>query len=151
MESLSEDQIQRYARHIVLPEVGGRGQLHLLRTNVRVDLSNHPAAVCASSYLAAAGVGNLLLCGPVMRPVSDKDITLCIPYGKEDLGRPRLDALSARIAETNPDVVVREQHADDFIDAELQLSPAWNANISETLITGGRAALDVLTTLLARL
>jgi len=52
---LSEDQIQRYARHILLPEVGGAGQERLLTSEVR--LSGEPALVeLAGEYLSAAGV-----------------------------------------------------------------------------------------------
>ena len=52
---LSEDQIQRYARHILLPEVGGVGQEKLLAAEVRV--SGEPALVeLAGAYLSAAGV-----------------------------------------------------------------------------------------------
>ncbi len=52
---LTEAQIQRYARHVLLPKVGGRGQERLLEATVRVDAEG-PEAQVALSYLAAAGV-----------------------------------------------------------------------------------------------
>lgn len=58
--TLSEDQIQRYARHIILREVGGRGQQRLLEARVRVP-GGHRATEEAARYLTAAGVGTLVL------------------------------------------------------------------------------------------
>jgi hypothetical protein len=57
---LSDFQIDRYCRQIVLPEVGGQGQELLLRAEVAIHGSSDAALVCAS-YLAAAGIGTLSL------------------------------------------------------------------------------------------
>ncbi|MGH7818178.1 MAG: ThiF family adenylyltransferase [Candidatus Binatia bacterium] len=55
---LSDSQIDRYARQIVLPEIGGRGQERLLAATVAIRGGGDAAAV-AASYLAGAGVGTL--------------------------------------------------------------------------------------------
>lgn len=60
MEVLTRDQLRRYARHIALREVGGTGQLRLLRAHVRL-VGAGPGAEEAARYLAAAGVGQLTL------------------------------------------------------------------------------------------
>ena len=56
---LSPSQAQRYARHVLLDEVGAAGQLRLLSTSVRVA-GTGVAAEEAARYLVAAGVGNVL-------------------------------------------------------------------------------------------
>lgn len=79
--SLSEDQIQRYARHILLREVGGRGQQRLIDARVRVP-GAHRATEEAARYLTAAGVGTLVLdpdalalLGPTLRAMNP-DVTV---------------------------------------------------------------------------
>lgn len=81
---LREDQVQRYARQILLREVGGRGQLRLLAARVRVHGEGR-AAEEAATYLAAAGVGALVL-----------DAALAARIG------PRLAALNADAALMRP-------------------------------------------------
>jgi len=55
---LNEDQIERYSRQIILPEVGGRGQESLLRASLWISDAVEPLAA-AARYLAAAGVGRI--------------------------------------------------------------------------------------------
>lgn len=61
---LSEEQIQRYSRHVLLPEVGGVGQERLLASSVLIAYSEdeESAALIALAYLAAAGVGRVGWC-----------------------------------------------------------------------------------------
>jgi adenylyltransferase/sulfurtransferase len=99
---LSEAQVQRYSRHILLPDVGGVGQKRLLAAAVSVDVSM-PAAATAAVYLAAAGVGTIHLAGDVAAPVTDDDLRGGIGYGAVDRGAPRGDALAARLRAVNPD------------------------------------------------
>jgi hypothetical protein len=104
---LREDQVERYARHILLPDVGGVGQKRLLAAAVVVELGPDPAAESAAlAYLAAAGVGRLLLAGDVAAVVTDAEARVSILLGAGDVGRPRIDAITARIAALNPDVRV---------------------------------------------
>jgi hypothetical protein len=105
--ALREDQIRRYARHVLLPDVGGRGQERLLRARVRVELGPERAAEAAAlAYLAAAGVGTLVLVGDVDGPLGDDEVARGILYGASDRGRPRGEAARARIAALNPDVSI---------------------------------------------
>ncbi len=55
---LSDSQIERYARQVILPEVGGRGQERLLAASVAVDGRGDAARLCAT-HLASAGIGRL--------------------------------------------------------------------------------------------
>ena len=66
---LTDSQIERYSRQIVLPEVGGRGQERLLAASVAIRGESSAAVFCAA-HLAAAGVGELQIDG------TDADVSL---------------------------------------------------------------------------
>jgi hypothetical protein len=63
MGRFRDDQLVRYARQMVLPDVGGTGQERLLAARVLVRAGGGAAARAAATYLAAAGVGRLVLDG----------------------------------------------------------------------------------------
>ncbi len=56
---MRDEQVRRYARHILLPDVGGLGQTALLVATARVDVS-HRAGLIAACYLAAGGTGTIV-------------------------------------------------------------------------------------------
>jgi len=60
-----DEQVRRYARHILLPDVGGLGQTALLVSSAKLELreSEPLAELIAAQYLAAGGVGTLVLAG----------------------------------------------------------------------------------------
>ena len=60
---MRDEQVRRYARHILLPDVGGLGQTALMVSTVRVPLreSEPFAELTAAAYLAAGGVGTLIV------------------------------------------------------------------------------------------
>ena len=62
---MRDEQVRRYARHILLPDVGGLGQTALLVSTARIELrESEPAAeLIAATYLAAGGVGSIILSG----------------------------------------------------------------------------------------
>lgn len=62
---MRDEQVRRYARHILLPDVGGLGQTALLVSTARLELreSEPEAVLIAATYLAAGGVGTLVLTG----------------------------------------------------------------------------------------
>jgi len=99
----TEDQIHRYARHIILPEVGGEGQRKLLDASVLVVGAGglgSPAAL----YLAAAGVGRIGLADH-----DDVDLTNLqrqILHQTKDVGRPKTASGAETIEAMNPDVDV---------------------------------------------
>jgi hypothetical protein len=63
--AVRDEQVQRYARHILLPDVGGLGQTALLVATARIDLREADpfAELIAAQYLAAGGVGTLVIRG----------------------------------------------------------------------------------------
>jgi molybdopterin-synthase adenylyltransferase len=100
---LSEDELERYARHIVLRDVGGPGQAALKRASVLVVGAGGLGAP-ALMYLAAAGIGTLGV-------VDDDTVSLSnlqrqVIHATPDIGRPKVDSAAERIAALNPHVNV---------------------------------------------
>ncbi|HEX2801514.1 MAG TPA: HesA/MoeB/ThiF family protein, partial [Phenylobacterium sp.] len=93
----------RYARHLVLREVGGPGQQKLKAASVLIVGAGglgSPAAL----YLAAAGVGTLILADP--DDVDRSNLQRQILYAEEDVGRPKAEAAADRLAGLNPHIFV---------------------------------------------
>lgn len=100
---LREDQIERYSRHIILPNVGGKGQEKLLAAKVLVIGAGglgSPAAL----YLASAGIGTIGIVD------SDKvelnNLQRQIIHSMKDVGRPKVESARDRINAINEDVKV---------------------------------------------
>lgn len=105
--ALSSDQLERYARHIVLRDVGGPGQERLARARVLVIGAGGLGAPMLQ-YLAAAGVGTIGV-------VDDDTVALSnlqrqVIHGTPDIGRLKTASASDAIQRLNPDVRV-EVHA----------------------------------------
>jgi molybdopterin/thiamine biosynthesis adenylyltransferase/molybdopterin converting factor small subunit len=99
----SPQQAGRYARHIILPEIGGVGQRRLLNAKV-VLIGAGGLGSPTALYLAAAGVGAIGI-------VDFDDVDLSnlhrqILHGHANLGRPKVDSARDRLADVNPDVRV---------------------------------------------
>jgi molybdopterin/thiamine biosynthesis adenylyltransferase len=106
-EVLSELELERYARHVVLPEIGGAGQQRLKRARVLVVGAGGLGAPVLA-YLAAAGVGTLGI-------VDDDTVSLSnlqrqIIHDTGHVGRPKVESAAAALARINPHVRT-ETHA----------------------------------------
>ena len=100
---LSRDEIQRYSRHLIMPEVGMDGQRKLKAARV-LCIGAGGLGSPASMYLAAAGVGTL---GIVDFDVVDaSNLHRQIIYGVSDVGRRKLEVARGRLREMNPDMNV---------------------------------------------
>jgi len=97
---LDDLRIERYARHILLREVGGVGQEKILSSTVRIDGLSE-AGCWAATYLVLAGVGRLHLADP--RPVPAGGLLPLLPAAEE--GSPRDQVAVTALASLNPDVV----------------------------------------------
>ena len=97
------EQVQRYARHLILPEVGGAGQRKLLNTSVLL-LGAGGLGSPAALYLAAAGVGKIGILD--FDVVDASNLQRQILHGTEDLGRLKVDSAADTIRSINPDVEV---------------------------------------------
>jgi adenylyltransferase/sulfurtransferase len=104
---LSSEELERYARHIVLREVGGPGQAALRRARVLVVGAGGLGAP-ALLYLAAAGVGTLGIVDDDVVALSN--LQRQVIHGTLDIGVPKTDSAAATIHSVNPHVTV-ERHA----------------------------------------
>jgi len=128
MSDFTEEQIHRYARHIILPEVGGEGQRKLLDARVLVVGAGglgSPAAL----YIAAAGIGCIGLADH--DEVDLTNLQRQILHSTEDVGRLKTESGAETIRAINPDVdVVR-------IDGRIDSSNALEILGSFDLVVDG--------------
>jgi molybdopterin/thiamine biosynthesis adenylyltransferase len=101
--SFTDEELDRYARHLVLREIGGPGQQKLKASSVLVVGAGgigSPAAL----YLAAAGVGRIGLVD--MDEVAVSNLQRQILFDARDLGEPKVEAGARRLAALNPHTAV---------------------------------------------
>ena len=105
--NLTDAQIERYARHLILDEVGEAGQEKLLAARVLVVGAGGLGSPLLL-YLAAAGIGTLGV-------VDDDDVDLSnlqrqVIHGEEWVGRPKVASAASALARINPEVRVEPHH-----------------------------------------
>lgn len=99
----SEKWIERYSRHIILPEIGGTGQKRINEAKVLV-LGAGGLGSPVALYLAAAGVGTI---GLVDSDVVDlTNLQRQILHATKDIGRPKVESGKERLTALNPDIKV---------------------------------------------
>jgi sulfur-carrier protein adenylyltransferase/sulfurtransferase len=102
-KALTPEQVQRYARHLILPEVGSAGQRRLLNSSVLL-LGAGGLGSPAGLYLAAAGVGRIGILD--FDTVDASNLQRQILHGVGDLGRPKVDSAEDALRAVNPDLEV---------------------------------------------
>jgi len=128
-DGLSVDEVRRYSRHIIIPEVGMAGQKRL--KNARV--------LCVGAgglgspnlmYLAAAGVGTLGIVE--FDTVDESNLQRQIIHGQSDIGRSKAQSAKDSVAEINPhvDVVVHEERLDN--DNVMQIFDQYDLIVDGT-------------------
>ena len=119
-KGLSKDQIQRYGRQLILPEIGVSGQQRLLNASVLIVGAGglgSPAAL----YLAAAGVGRLGIIDP--ETVALSNLHRQILHDTGAVGRPKAESGARRLRALNPEITVEAVQATLGADnAEATLS-----------------------------
>lgn len=125
--ALTDDQLERYARHIVLREIGGAGQVRLLNAQVAVVGAGGIGSP-AILYLAAAGVGTI-------RVVDDDEVALSnlqrqIAFGTADVGASKVEATAAAVARINPDIRI------------VPVTARLDATNAASILSGADAILD---------
>lgn len=103
----SEEQIERYSRHIILPEVGGRGQAKLLKSKVFV-LGAGGLGSPSLFYLAAAGIGTIGVADGDCVDLSN--LQRQIIHTNDTVGKPKVHSAKEAIEALNPDVKVEAFH-----------------------------------------
>jgi len=144
--TLTEEQYDRYTRHILLRGIGAEGQERLLAASVAVDVGAESAAeIAAIVYLAAAGVGRIVLGGGALEPVTEAEVAAGLAYGGADVGRPRIEAIRDRVCAVNPDVSVVAAVGSEHAARRLsRISLAGPVDLARALVHGCAAATRLL-------
>src|SRR5262245_26597859 len=103
MPGLTRDELLRYSRHLIMPEVTLEGQLRLKGARV-LCVGAGGLGSPLTLYLAAAGVGTIGLVE--YDNVDLTNIQRQILYATDDVGRPKLDAASKRLRDLNPKIEI---------------------------------------------
>lgn len=127
VSALDDDELARYARHIVLKEFGGDGQRRLKAATVAI-IGTGGIGSPAIQYLAAAGVGRLILIDD--DAVEASNLQRQTIFATPDIGAAKVDAAAARARAINPNATVEPRPA------------RVNADNAAALLTGADVILD---------
>jgi molybdopterin/thiamine biosynthesis adenylyltransferase/rhodanese-related sulfurtransferase len=100
---LSKEEVQRYSRHLIMPEVGMEGQLKLKRARV-LTIGTGGLGAPLGLYLAAAGVGHLGLVD--FDVVDSSNLQRQVTFTTADVGKPKSQAAKARLSALNPAIEI---------------------------------------------
>src|SRR5438876_7107855 len=101
---LSTEQIERYSRQIMVPDLGGKGQIRLRQSRVLVVGAGGLGSP-AAFYLAAAGIGTLGLIDPDRVELSN--LQRQILHSTPDIGRAKVESATDKLTQLNPEVEIR--------------------------------------------
>jgi molybdopterin/thiamine biosynthesis adenylyltransferase/rhodanese-related sulfurtransferase len=101
--ALSKEEITRYSRHLIMPEVGMDGQLKLKQAKV-LCIGTGGLGAPLGLYLAAAGVGRIGLVD--FDKVDLSNLQRQILFDTNDIGRPKIEAATNRLRNLNPDIQI---------------------------------------------
>jgi adenylyltransferase/sulfurtransferase len=102
--TLSKEEILRYSRHLIMPEVGMEGQLKLKRARVLL-VGTGGLGAPLGLYLAAAGVGTLGIVD--FDKVDFTNLQRQVAFGTSDVGRPKIEAAADRLGNLNPEIQIK--------------------------------------------
>ncbi|HEY1133657.1 MAG TPA: adenylyltransferase/sulfurtransferase MoeZ [Nocardioides sp.] len=128
-DELTIDEVRRYSRHLIIPDVGMIGQKRLKNAKVLV-IGAGGLGSPALMYLAAAGVGTLGIVE--FDEVDESNLQRQIIHGQADVGRPKAVSAKESVAEINPlvEVVVYEERLDN--DNVLGIFEGWDLIVDGT-------------------
>jgi molybdopterin/thiamine biosynthesis adenylyltransferase/rhodanese-related sulfurtransferase len=128
-DELTIDEVRRYSRHLIIPDVGMTGQKRLKNAKVLV-IGAGGLGSPALLYLAAAGVGTLGIAE--FDEVDESNLQRQIIHGQSDIGRPKAESARDAIRETNPlvDVVVHNERLDN--DNVLEIFAGYDLIVDGT-------------------
>jgi len=115
---LSKEEIQRYSRHLIMPEVGLDGQLKLKRARVLM-IGTGGLGAPLGLYLAAAGVGHLGLVD--FDVVDSSNLQRQVTFTTNDVGKPKSEAAKARLSALNPAIEIEAYETRLTSDNALEL------------------------------
>jgi adenylyltransferase/sulfurtransferase len=123
------EEVQRYARHIILPGVGAEGQRKLLEARV-LCVGTGGLGSPISMYLAAAGVGTIGLVD--FDRVDLSNLQRQISHGTEDVGRPKVESARDTLLRINPNVDVVTYDTTLSSENAFEVLEPWDVVIDGT-------------------
>ena len=127
--TLSNEEVARYSRHLIMPEVGMEGQLKLKAASV-LCIGAGGLGSPVAMYLAAAGVGRI---GIVDFDVVDRsNLQRQVIHGTPDVGRPKLDSARDRLNALNPEVKVETHDVALSSENALELLAGYDIIVDGT-------------------
>lgn len=126
---LTPDELRRYSRHILLPELGMQGQQRLKESSVLLIGAGGLGSPLAL-YLAAAGVGRIAVVDSDV--VDESNLQRQVLHGTPDVGRKKVESARERMLEINPHIEVAV-HDEPFTSANaMQIATGHNAIVDGT-------------------
>jgi molybdopterin/thiamine biosynthesis adenylyltransferase/rhodanese-related sulfurtransferase len=128
-DELTIDEVRRYSRHLIIPDVGMTGQKRLKNAKVLV-IGAGGLGSPALLYLAAAGVGTLGIAE--FDEVDESNLQRQIIHGQSDIGRPKAESAKESVLEANPyvNVVVHNERLDN--DNVMQIFEGYDLIVDGT-------------------
>src|ERR1041384_8345757 len=127
--TLTPTERARYARHLILPELGEKGQLRLKQGSVLIVGAGGLGSP-SSIYLAAAGVGRIGLVD--FDRVDSTNLHRQVLYGTSDVGAPKLEAARARLSDLNPEITIETHDCALTSDNALDLLRGYDVILDGT-------------------
>jgi len=129
VDQLSNEEVQRYVRHITLPGVGREGQLNLKKAKVLI-VGTGGLGSPISLYLAAAGIGTLGLVD--FDVVESSNLQRQIVHGNSTLGLPKVESAKQRLHDLNSHIQINTYDTAFNTDNALELVGAYDLVIDGT-------------------
>jgi adenylyltransferase/sulfurtransferase len=127
--ALSNDEILRYSRHLIMPEVGMEGQLKLKAAKVLM-IGTGGLGAPLGLYLAAAGVGRIGIVD--FDTVDSTNLQRQVIHGTKDIGRPKLDSAADRMRDINPYIEIEKYELRLTSENALQLFKDYDIVVDGT-------------------
>lgn len=124
---MSPDSVERYARHLVLKEIGGTGQNALLSSKIVIVGAGGLGGPVAL-YLAAAGIGHITLIDDDI--IERSNLQRQIQFSESDIGQSKAEVTASKIMDQNPDV------------SAIALTQRLTSKTAEPLLSGHDLILD---------
>lgn len=122
-ETLTQDQLTRYSRHLLIPEVGEKGQKKLLNSSVLM-LGAGGLGCPAAFYLAAAGIGRL---GIIDSDIVDRsNLQRQILHTDDSVGEPKVESAGKRLRALNPGIEIVEFNTRLTSENVLDIFEGWD-------------------------
>jgi sulfur-carrier protein adenylyltransferase/sulfurtransferase len=129
LAELSNEEVRRYSRHVIMPEVGIEGQRRLKAASVLL-IGTGGLGSPTALYLAAAGIGRMGLVDYDV--VDESNLHRQIIHGQSTLGISKLDSAEKRIKDINPHIVVEKYNVPLTSENALELFASYDVIIDGT-------------------